>query len=55
MSKSTAHTVCRLCGGTGLPQRPVVLAKKPAALLTAFVRPSVDVVVPLPQPLPLAA
>lgn len=55
MSKSTAYTVCRLCGGSGLPQQPVVVARKPAALCTAFVRPPVDVVVPLPQPLPLAA
>ena len=68
MSKSTAHTVCRLCGGSGLPQHPVVVAtprwasmrsstvaRKPPALCTAFVRPSADVVVPMPQPLPLAA
>ncbi len=38
-----------------MPQHPVVKAKKPPALCTAFVRPSVDVVVPLPRPLPLAA
>ena len=47
MSKSTAHTVCRLCGGSGLPQHPVVVARKPPALCTAFVRPSADVVVPM--------
>lgn len=55
MSNSTAHTVCCLCGGSGLPQRPVVAARKPPALCTALVRPSADVVVPMPQPLPLAA
>ena len=55
MSKSTAQTVCRLCGGSGLPQHPVVVARKPPALCTAFVRPSADVVVPMHQPLPLAA
>ena len=55
MSNHTARTVSRLCGGTGLPQRPVALAKKPAALLAPFVRSPVDVVVPMPQPLPLAA
>ena len=55
MSKSTAHTVCRLCGGSGLPQHPVVVAKKLPVLCTPFVRPSADVVVPLPQALPLAA
>ena len=55
MSKTTARTVCRLCGGSGLPQQPVVVAKKLPALCTAFVRPSADVVVLLPQALPLAA
>ena len=55
MSNHTARTVSRLCGGTGLPQPTVALAKKPAALLAPFVRSPVDVVVPLPQPLPLAA
>lgn len=55
MSKNTARTVCRLCGGSGLPQRPVVVAKKLPALCTAFVRPSADVVVLMPQALPLAA
>jgi hypothetical protein len=55
MSKFTARTVCRLCGGSGLPQHPVVVAKKLPALCTPFVRPSAAVVVLLPQALPLAA
>lgn len=60
MSKTSVRTVCRLCGGSGLPQPLVAPARKPAALLcTAYGRPPVDVVVllprPLPRPLPLAA
>ncbi len=55
MSKSTAQTVCRLCGGSGLPQQSVVVAKKLPALCTPFVRTAADVVVLLPQALPLAA
>jgi hypothetical protein len=55
MSKTTAHTVCRLCGGSGLPQYTVAPAKKLPALCAPFVRSSADVVVPLPRPLPLAA
>jgi hypothetical protein len=47
--------VCRLCGGSGLPQRPVVATRRPPALCAAFVRPPVDVVVLLPRPLPRAA
>lgn len=47
--------VCRLCGGSGLPQRRVAPARKPPAVCTPFVRPSADVVVLLPRPLPLAA
>lgn len=54
MSNHTARSVCRLLGGTGLPQPMVAQAKKPAALLTAPARPAADVIVQL-RPLPLAA
>ena len=55
MSNHTVPAVSRLCGGTGQRQPQVALVKKRAALLAPFVRPSSDVVVPLLQPLPLAA
>lgn len=42
MSKSTAHTVCRLCGGSGLPQHPVVVARslRPCAPRSSARRPT---------------
>ncbi len=50
-----SHIVCRLCGGSGLPQRVVAQVRKPPAVCAPIVRPSADVVVTLPRALPLAA
>ena len=55
MSKSAPQRVCILLGGTGRALPPEPATRKICTLCTAFVRPSVDVVVPLPRPLPLAA